>query len=81
MWKASDIAECRRGEFQRLWLERFGGKKDYMNNASFYFKLNERPLIAHCSLTEILEYDSDEEFKFLKQFFLLQYTPANLNFC
>ena len=52
-----------------------------MNNARFNFKLNERPLIAHCSLTEILEYDSDEEFRFLKQFFLLQYTPANLNFC
>ena len=52
-----------------------------MSNASSYFKLNGRPSIIHRSWILILEHDSDEEFEFLKQFFLQQYTPANLNFC
>ena len=33
------------------------------------------------SRIQILEQDDDEEFTFLKQFFLLQYTPAMTNFC
>ena len=52
-----------------------------MSNANSYFVLNGRSLTVHRSVIEILEFDSDEEFKFLKQFFLLQYTPANLKFC
>ena len=45
------------------------------------FKLNWHPSIVNCSWIHILEHDSDEEFTFVKQFFLQLCTRANLNFC
>ena len=37
--------------------------------------------IHQSPIVKFFNIDEDEELTFLKQFFLQQYTPANLNFC